>query len=106
MYNLLDSKTQNRSADITPMITAFNEGNPEKIAGSVYNAFELCWDMDKMLSVFDGFNPSAKLLSGSGPAVVAVFEDSLSAENCCKELVKRGINAYFAASVSIGSVIE
>ena len=106
MYNLLDSKTQNRSADITPMITAFNEGNPEKIAGSVYNAFELCWDMEKMLSVFDGFAPSARLLSGSGPAVVALFKDSVTAKKCCDELQKRGINAYFAESVSCGSVIE
>ncbi len=105
MYALLDSKTEGREADITPMLSAFDKGDGEKIAKSVYNAFELCWDMEKMLSVFDGFSPEAELLSGSGPAVVAVFKDRASAESCCHALVDRGINAYFAASVETGSVI-
>ncbi len=106
MYSLLDAKSEGRSASIEPMLKGFRSGDKTLIAASVYNAFELCWDMEKMLSVFEGFMPDAKLLSGSGPAVVGVFESREAAESCSRALAAGGLNAFFASSVDSGSVIE
>lgn len=106
MYNKLDSFCLTHDTRINDMISGLYANDPDKVTSSVYNAFELCWDMERMLSPFDGYNADCRFLSGSGPAVVAAFSSYPAAERCFDRLKSKGHNVYLASATEKGCLFE
>lgn len=102
MYSLLDKEEYEKSGNINSLLLALASGDIKTIADNIFNAFQNCWDMKRLKAPFKPFGPSAVLLSGSGPAVCALFNDSDAAINCEKVLRSSGINAFYAKSMPYG----
>ena len=102
MYSLLDNAEYEKSGNINSLLLALASGDIKQISYNIFNAFENCWDMKRLKSPFSSFNPSAVFLSGSGPAVCALFDDSSAAVDCEKALKNSGINAFYAKSKPFG----
>ena len=102
MYSLLDKEEYEKSGNINSLLLALESGDIKQISDNIFNAFQNCWDMNRLKAPFSTFNPSAVFLSGSGPAVCALFPDSVTAIDCEKALRNTGINAFYAKSMPFG----
>lgn len=102
MYSLLDKAEYEKNGNINSLLLALKSGDINGISNNIFNAFENCWDMKNLKAPFAQFSPSAVFLSGSGPAVCALFDDSSAAIDCEKALKTAGINAFYAKSMPFG----
>lgn len=105
MYDAIDSKpfqpfkTEN-------MINAINGGDLKGVCNNISNAFKGVHSIEYEESLLSRFNPLGIGLSGSGPAVFAVFEreeDAVNAQNVLKE---QNIVSYVALPKKQGIEIE
>lgn len=102
MFAIVDEKEQTHHNGIDDLITGIEKSDIGLIGKNLYNSFEICWDFDNMTKPFFDFCPKGVFLSGSGPTVCALFEDSNDAISCANSLKKQGLNAFYACSVGSG----
>lgn len=102
MFSLIDETERQQRQGIDDLIRGINNSDIYLISENLYNAFTLCWDFDDMVKPFIDFSPKGVFLSGSGPTVCALFENSDDAINCTKILRESGLNAFYACSVDTG----
>ena len=95
MYAAIDSKplAPFKTADA---VTAIENSDLGEICKNVSNAFKEVYTIDYEENLLKQFNPLCVGLSGSGPAVFAVFENSQDALNAKNELKKQNIISYVA----------
>ena len=101
MYQHLDSFSDRPHGDFCRFIENVS-ADPLTVSTQVFNSFEACWDMNKLSKPFKAFCPLKTFLSGSGPAVCALFENSFEADACAKALNDKGIKAFSVFSVPVG----
>ena len=102
MYSLLDSAEYQNIGDIEALLSGLEKGNIPLISKNLFNAFEYCWDFEKLKAPFNSFKPSAVFLSGSGPTVCGLFSDEAAAKECESALRNLVINAFYAKTVPFG----
>lgn len=95
MYAAIDSKplAPFKTADA---VTAIENSDLGEVCKNVSNAFKEVYTIDYEENLLKQFNPLCVGLSGSGPAVFAVFENSQDALNAKNELKKQNIISYVA----------
>lgn len=102
MYKHLDASNIITNKSSSDLISALSANNLSLVSNAVYNKFELCWDFVDISKPFKNTNALKVFLSGSGPTVCALFEDSSQAILCAERLKKDGYNAYYASTVKFG----
>ncbi len=102
MFSIVDEREQIHHNGIDDLIRGIEKSDIDLISKNFFNSFEICWDFDDMTKPFLDFCPKGVLLSGSGPTVCALFEDSNDAISCANSLKKQGLNAFYACSVGSG----
>lgn len=102
MFAIVDEKEQIHHNGIDDLITGIEKSDTNLIAHNLFNSFEICWDFHDMTRSFSDFCPKGVFLSGSGPTVCALFDDSNDAISCANSLKKQGLNAFYACSVGSG----
>ena len=102
MFSIVDEREQIHHNGIDDLIRGIEKSDIGLISRNLFNSFEICWDFYDMTKPFFDFCPKGVFLSGSGPTVCALFEDSNDAISCANSLKKQGLNAFYACSVSSG----
>lgn len=95
MYAAIDSKSLSpfKTED---MLKAINEADLNKICANVSNAFKEVHPIDYEENLLKQFNPLCVGLSGSGPAVFAVFQNKAEALSAQTALKEKNITSYVA----------
>lgn len=102
MFSRLDNENYISRGCSKELLCGLKNADTEKICDNLFNAFEVCWDMGAVSKHFKPFKPLKVFLSGSGPTVVALFEDKHSAMSCAQQLKVNGLTAFYAHTVKSG----
>ena len=102
MFSIVDEREQLHHNGINDLIKGIEKSDIVLISKNLFNSFEICWDFEDMTMPFSNFCPKGVFLSGSGPTVCALFEDSNDAISCANSLKKQGLKAFYACSVDSG----
>ena len=105
MYELIDSKPY-RCGNTQKLIDMIEEGNLKGMCSSLSNAFEVVHSIRLERELLGRFSPLGIGLSGSGPAVFAVFENKAQADKARSVLETEGIAAYVVEPQEKGIIIE
>ncbi len=105
MYKELDSKPilPPKTAD---MLTALKSGSIVDVAKDLGNAFLSVCDIDSVKNEFLRTSPLGVCLSGSGPTVFGIYENSNTAEAAAELLKECGFKPFVAVPQSSGVIIE
>ena len=106
MYQKIDEAENSQILTSDNIIKAINENNFNEVYKNIYNAFEVCWDFDTFIEIFNGYPYKAIFLSGSGPTVCALFDNEQDAKTTVEDLKHRGFEANFASLIDKGFEIE
>ena len=103
MFKEIDSAS-NLKFTTENMLNAIEKN--EDISGHIANCFETVYNTQTERKILSAYNPKAICLSGSGPSVYAVFQNESDALSCEKDLLEKGVTAYFCESVDVPFEIE
>ena len=105
MYKKID--TAPISLSNTPdAVKAITNGKIKELASNIGNAFSaVCFD-EELINDIKSTSPLAVSLSGSGPTVFAVYEDSTSAKKAAETLEQSGYNPIIVSPVTSGIKFE
>lgn len=102
MYKQLDSSAFTSDKSCGDAINALKTEDLHLISNTIFNKFELCWNFEDISKPFKNSNALKVFLSGSGPTVCALFENSVQAKSFAQELKDNGFNAFYASTVNTG----
>lgn len=88
------------------MISGIEKGDLYKICQNVSNAFSKVSDNRELINNIKTTKPLAVSLSGSGPAVFAIYENTQKAETASQKLTVMGYNPVITAPINKGVIFE
>lgn len=88
------------------MISGIANGDLYKICQNVSNAFSKVSDNRELINNIKTTKPLAVSLSGSGPAVFAIYENAQKAETASQKLTVMGYNPVITAPINKGVIFE
>lgn len=104
-YDLL---TNPERFDISTLLTSLQNGEPTALANTLHNAFEQVVtnnELNDIKTIMSSHGALGSLMSGSGSAVFALFDDDSKAKTCLKALKKADIRAHLCAPSNVGCQI-
>lgn len=104
-YDLLQSP---KRLDISALLTSLQNSDLTALAGALHNAFEQVVTNDeigRIKSVMSCCGALGSLMSGSGSAIFALFDDSQKAKACLEALQKINIRAHLCSPSRVGCQI-
>lgn len=104
-YDLLENP---KKLDISALLTALESGDLTALGGSLHNAFEQVVpndEIDSIKSVMSSCGALGSLMSGSGSAIFALFDESSNAQTCFDALQKAGVRVHICAPSKFGCQI-
>ncbi|MBP3705829.1 MAG: 4-(cytidine 5'-diphospho)-2-C-methyl-D-erythritol kinase [Clostridia bacterium] len=105
MYDDLDSRPL-ECPKTEKMLEIWQQGDLKKISSNLSNAFEALYDITYEKELLSSFSPLGISLSGSGPAVYAIFENADKALKAQSQLLKEKIVSYVAMPQKNGVKFE
>lgn len=104
-YDLLENPER---LDISALLTSLRNEDLTALSGSLHNAFEqvvINDEIGNIKSVMASCGTLGSLMSGSGSAIFALFNDNLKAQTCLEALQKAGIRAHICSPSKVGCQI-
>lgn len=104
-YDLLESP---KRLDISAILSSLKNGDLDALSGSLHNAFEQVVtndELDGIKTLMTSCGALGSLMSGSGSAVFALFNDNLKAQTCLDTLKKSNIRAHLCSPCKLGCQI-
>lgn len=104
-YDLLENP---KKLDISALLTSLQNGDLTDLAHSLHNAFEQVVtneEIDGIKSIMSSCGALGSLMSGSGSAIFALFDDAQKAQACLDALQKANIRAHLCAPSKVGCQI-
>lgn len=104
-YDLLENS---KKLDISALLTSLQNGDLTDLAHSLHNAFEQVVtneEIDGIKSIMSSCGALGSLMSGSGSAIFALFDDAQKAQACLDALQKANIRAHLCAPSKVGCQI-
>lgn len=105
MYDDLDSRPL-ECPKTEKMLEIWQQGDLKEISSNLSNAFEALYDITYEKKLLSSFSPLGISLSGSGPAVYAIFENADKAVKAQSQLLKEKIVSYVALPQKNGVKFE
>ena len=88
------------------MLSGIEKGDLYRICQNVSNAFSKVSYNQELINNIKTTKPLAVSLSGSGPAVFAIYENAQKAETALQKLTVMGYNPVIAAPINKGVIFE
>lgn len=104
-YDLLQTP---KRLDISALLTSLQNDDLTALAGSLHNAFEQVVTnekIDNIKSVMSSCGALGSLMSGSGSAIFALFDDAQKAQTCLDALQKADIRVHICSPSKVGCQI-
>ena len=95
VYKAWDAQTVHFHPDIKAMCTALRAGNLTEIAGAMGNSLQsvseqICPAVGEVRRALTAAGAPGAVMTGSGAAVVSLWQDIPSAEKACRQMQARG----------------
>ena len=100
-YSKLDAKYENFS-DYSPVPYNVQALDIDTVCSNLYNIFESVTDLaeiEKIKGILTSHGAKGTVMSGSGPSVVGIFADDISASLAADALYSSGFIAYTASTI-------
>lgn len=94
--------------DVSGVLSSLQRGDLADLSCSLHNAFEqvvLSGEIDSIKSMMSSCGALGSLMSGSGSAIFALFDDSSKSQTCLEVLKNAGIRAHLCAPSKVGCQI-
>ena len=104
-YDLLSNPQR---LDISGVITSLKNDNLTDLASSLHNAFEQVVpneELNSIKAIMSSCGALGSLMSGSGSAIFALFNDNSKAQACVATLQKANIRAHLCSPSKVGCQI-
>ena len=104
-YDLLQNP---KRLDIFALLTSLQNGDLTDLAHSLHNAFEQVVtneEIDGIKLVMSSCGALGSLMSGSGSAIFALFDDAQKAQACLDALQKANVRSHLCAPSKVGCQI-
>lgn len=85
---------------------AIKNGDLNTVCQNVFNAFSSVCDNDELISNIKSTNPLAVSLSGSGPTVFAIYNNTSEAQSASKILAEKGYSPIVTNAAKSGVMFE
>lgn len=107
MYKKLDEVGLcDRSTEVESFAKNIKQGNLKDIAASIFNDFEKTCDREEIKNDLISLGAVGAALSGSGPSVFGLFDDSDRAKKCAAVLSTKYKNVFACHTTEAGIIFE